>query len=148
MKEQELKNHKEEMFFLNNFNIDRVFGTIERADYLFLYYIRNYADELAQGEKIYLSALAETMRITIPEISKAVENLQDKGYVSWKTDSKEGKTYVELTSKAIELMRDEKKRITECYEKIRKEVGEEELMQMIQTMKKVTEILKHDMEEI
>ena len=148
MKEQELKNHKEEMFFLNNFNIDRVFGTIEKADYLFLYYIRNYADELAQGEKIYLSALAETMRITIPEISKAVENLQDKGYVLWKTDSKEGKTYVELTSKAIELMRDEKKRITECYKKIREEVGEEELMQMIQTMKKVTEILKHDMEEI
>jgi len=142
MQNQIRKDHKEEMFFLNNFDIDRVFGTIERADYLFLYYIKNCADESVQEGKVYLSGLAEAMHLSLPEISKAMENLQDKGYVSWKTDYSAGKTYVELTSKAVELMSDERLRMKKCYEQIREEIGEEELSGMIQTMKKITGILK------
>ena len=30
----ELKHHPEEWFFLHNFDIDKVFSTIQRADYL------------------------------------------------------------------------------------------------------------------
>ncbi|MCM1412049.1 MAG: MarR family transcriptional regulator [Lachnospiraceae bacterium] len=137
-----MKDHKEEIFFLDNFNIDRVFGTIGRADYLFLYYIKKCADESGQQERAYLSELAEAMHLAIPEISKAMENLQEKGYISWKTDNSAGKTYVKLTSKAVELMSDERLRMKECYEKIREEIGEEELSRMVQTMKKITGILK------
>ena len=36
----ELKHHPEEWFFLHNFDIDKVFSTIQRADYLILYYIK------------------------------------------------------------------------------------------------------------
>ena len=36
----ELKHHPEEWFFLHNFDIDKVFRTIQRADYLILYYTR------------------------------------------------------------------------------------------------------------
>lgn len=142
MQNQVIKDHKEEVFFLDNFDIDRVFGTIERADYLFLYYIKICADETAQGKNVYLSELAEAMHLGIPEISKAMGNLQEKGYVSWKTDSSVGKTYVELTSKAVELMCDERLRMKKCYEQIREEIGEEELAGMMQTMKKITGILK------
>ena len=35
----ELKHHPEEWFFLHNFDADRVFNTIQRADYQILYYI-------------------------------------------------------------------------------------------------------------
>ena len=82
------------------------------------------------------------MRLQIPELSKAVEKLQDKGYVLWMTDNEAGKTYVQLTSKAIELMADEKRRMRESYRRIREEISEEELSQMVRTMKKVTAILK------
>ena len=33
----------EEWFFLHNFDVDKVFSTIQRADYLVLYYIRQQA---------------------------------------------------------------------------------------------------------
>lgn len=138
----EFMNHKEETFFLNNFNIDRIFNTIEKTDYVFLYYIKCCQDQNGQGKKVYLSALAEVMNIEIPEISKAVENLQNKGYVSWKTDIEAGKTYVELTSKAVELMHDEKKRMENSYRQIQEEIGAEELERTVQTMKKITGILK------
>ena len=142
MQEQDFKNHGEESFFLENFNIDRVFNSIERADYLFLYYIRVCAENSEKSGAAYLSTLAQAMRLQIPELSKAVEKLQDKGYVLWMTDNEAGRTYVQLTSKAIELMADEKRRMRESYRRIREEIGEEELSQMIRTMKKVTAILK------
>ncbi len=134
--------HKEEAFFLNNFNTDRIFNVIERTDYLFLHYIKRCEVQSGQEKRVYLSTLAATMSLGIPEISKAVEKLPLKGYVSWKTDSDAGKTYVELTSKAVELMVDEKRRMEQSYQKIREEIGAEELERTIQTMKKITDILK------
>lgn len=133
-----VSNHKEERFFLDNFNIDRVFSTIEKTDYLFLYYIKCCA---AQDNRVYLSALAEAMNMKIPELSKAMENLQRKGYVLWKTDNEAGKTYVELTSKAVELMRDARNRIDSCYQKIQEEIGSEKLAETIHTLKRINEIL-------
>ncbi|MFR2124644.1 MAG: hypothetical protein ACLS34_06965 [Faecalibacterium sp.] len=48
------------------------------------------------------------MGLKITELSKAVEKLQDKGLVAWKTDREAGRTYVELSSKAVELMAEER----------------------------------------
>lgn len=148
----EYANHREETFFLNNFNIDRVFHAIERADYLFLYYIKRCEEQepqqkivqihSKQGKRVYLSALADAMNMEIPELSKAVENLQGKGYVSWKTDSEAGKTYVELTSKAVELMNDERRRMENSYRQIQEEIGAEELERTVRTMGRIAAILK------
>ena len=53
----ELKHHPEEWFFLHNFDADRVFNTIQRADYLILYYIKMEADQHPE-QTIYLADLA------------------------------------------------------------------------------------------
>lgn len=142
MNKERRTNHAEEIFFLNNFNIDHIFNTIERADYLFLYYIKVCMDNSDNNDRVYLSVLSDTMNISIPETSRAVERLQDKGYVLWKTDNAAGKTYVRLSSKAIELMRDENLKMQKVYKKIEEEISEEELSQMTATMKKITDILK------
>ncbi len=138
----DITNNFVEQFFLNNFDIDRVFNSIERADYLFLYYIKSIADAHEGNERVYLSDLADTMNLSIPELSKEIENLQDKGYVMWKTDSEAGKTYVKLTSKAVELMRDEIRWMKNCYTRIRDEIGEDELEKASETVKKINTILK------
>ena len=132
--------NREEAFFLENINLDRVFNTIEKTDYLFLYYIRSCAGRDERG-RAYLSELSDVMKIEIPELSRTMENLQSKGYVLWQTDHEEGRTYVELTSKAVELMREEKKRMTGCYEQILDEIGPEEMERTVQTMRKITSIL-------
>ena len=106
----ELKHHPEEWFFLHNFDIDKVFSTIQRAD------------------------------------SKAVEKLQDKGFVAWKTDREAGRTYVELSSKAVELMAEERAFMQRCYARLRAELGDEELHRAVSTMQSVTTILKDERE--
>ena len=56
----ELKHHPEEWFFLHNFDIDKVFSTIQRADYLILYYIKMQAEQ-HPDRKVYLADLAAVM---------------------------------------------------------------------------------------
>lgn len=54
-------------------------------------------------EGVYLSEVAEYMKLSIPETSKMVKSLENKGYIIWKLDEKKERTYLVLTNKAIEL---------------------------------------------
>ena len=81
--------------------MDRVFSTIRRTDYLVLFYIK-MRQESHPDEKLYLADLAAEMGVKVTELSKGIEKLQDQGYVRWLTDREAGRTYVELTSKAVE----------------------------------------------
>ena len=141
----ELKHHPEEWFFLRNFDIDKVFSTIQRADYLILYYIKMQAEQHPDS-KVYLADLAAVMGLKVTELSKAVEKLQDNGFVAWKTDREAGRTYVELSSKAVELMAEERAFMQRCYARLRAELGDEELHRAVSTMQSVTAILKDERE--
>lgn len=143
MEEMQQQQHQGEWFFLHEFNVDKVFSTIQRADYLVLYYIRQQAAQ-HPGSKVYLADLAAAMGLKVTELSKAVEKLQDKGFVAWKTDKEAGRTYVELSSKAVELMAEEHDFMKRCYERLRTELGVDELRRTVDTMQKVTAILKEE----
>ena len=145
MKQEAMQKHPEEWFFLHNFDVDRVFSTIQRADYLILYYIKMQAEQHPDS-KVYLADLAAVMGLKVTELSKAIENLQDKGFVAWKTDREAGRTYVELSSKAVELMAEERAFMQRCYARLRAELGDEELHRAVSTMQSVTAILKDERE--
>ena len=82
---EEMQQHQGEWFFLHELNVDKVFSTIQRADYLILYYIK-VEQETHPGEKLYLADLAAAMGVRMTELSKGIEKLQDNGFVAWKTD--------------------------------------------------------------
>ena len=141
----ELKHHPEEWFFLHNFDIDKVFSTIQRADYLILYYIKMQAEQHPDS-KVYLADLAAEMGVKVTELSKGIEKLQDQGYVRWLTDREAGRTYVELTSKAVELMAEERDFMKRCYARLRTELGDEELHRTVDTLQHMRDILKDERE--
>ena len=144
---EKLQHHPEEWFFLHEFNVDKIFSTIQRADYLVLYYIK-VEQESHPGQKVYLADLAAAMGIKVTELSKGIEKLQDNGYVMWKTDREAGRTYVELSSKAVELMAEERALMQRCYQRLRAEIGEEELHRTVTTMQHATAILKEEREQM
>ena len=140
-----MQQHQGEWFFLHELNVDKVFSTIQRADYLILYYIKVEQEE-HPGEKLYLADLAAAMGLRVTELSKGIEKLQDSGFVTWKTDREAGRTYVELSSKAVELMAEERAFMQRCYARLRAELGDEELHRAVSTMQSVTAILKDERE--
>ena len=144
---EELQQHQGEWFFLHELNVDKVFSTIQRADYLILYYIK-VEQEAHPGEKLYLADLAAAMGLRVTELSKGIEKLQDSGFVTWKTDREAGRTYVELSSKAVELMAEEQALLQRCYRRMRTELGDEELRRAAATMQRATAILKEERENL
>lgn len=142
----EWKHQPEEWFFLHNFDLDKVFSTIQRADYLVLYCIKMQQAE-HPGEKVYLADLAAAMGLKVTELSKTMENLQDKGFVVWQTDREAGRTYVELSSKAVELMAEERDFMKRCYARLRTELGDDELRRAVDIMQKVTAVLQEEREK-
>ena len=62
--------------------------------------------------------LAAAMGLRVTELSKGIEKLQDSGFVTWKTDREAGRTYVELSSKAVELMAEEQALLQRCYRRM------------------------------
>ena len=141
-----MQQHQGEWFFLHELNVDKVFSTIQRADYLILYYIKVEQEE-HPGEKLYLADLAAAMGLRVTELSKGIEKLQDSGFVTWKTDREAGRTYVELSSKAVELMAEEQALLQRCYRRMRAELGDEELRRAAATMQRATAILKEEREK-
>lgn len=139
---QEISKKAVEEFFVETFNVDRIFNSVKRADYLFLYYIEHCSKSSKHETGAYLWELAETMELSIKEISKAVSNLHDKGYVEWKTNAEKSKTYVELTATAVKLMDEERAYMKRCYDEIQNTVGWEEVARMAATMKRITGVLR------
>lgn len=133
---------EEELLFLEYFNTDRLFRSIKRADYALLYAIRAHAGERGRPGRTYLADLSREMGIPIPSLSRTVERLQDRGFVTWKTDRTAGQTYVKLTSKAVELMDDEHRRMREVYDRIRAEIPPDELARSLATLKRIAEIVR------
>lgn len=132
----------EEEFFLNSMNVERVFEIIERTDYFFLYNIKLCMEKSEIEQGVYLSDLAEQMKISIPEVSRAVKKLADKGYVTWRLDDDKEKTYIVLTNKAIELGQGQKRKFVEAYDNITANIRKEDLEVTMLTLSKIRQILE------
>ena len=87
-----------EEFFLKSINVESIFEFVERTDYLFLYSIKECVEKSDCHEGVYLSEVAEYMKLSIPETSKMVKSLENKGYIIWKLDEKKERTYLVLTN--------------------------------------------------
>lgn len=131
-----------EEFFLKSVNVESIFEFIERTDYLFLYSIKECVEKSGCHERVYLSEVAEYMKLSIPETSKMVKSLENKGYIIWKLDEKKERTYLVLTNKAIELSNCQKEKMIEAYEKIISNIQEDDLAVTQCTLRKIRQLME------
>ena len=119
-----------------------IFEFVERTDYLFLYSIKECVEKSDCHEGVYLSEVAEYMKLSIPETSKMVKSLENKGYIIWKLDEKKERTYLVLTNKAIELSNCQKEKMIEAYEKIISNIQEDDLEVTRCTLRKIRQLME------
>ena len=131
-----------EEFFLKSINVESIFEFVERTDYLFLYSIKECVEKSVCHEGVYLSEVAEYMKLSIPETSKMVKSLENKGYIIWKLDEKKERTYLVLTNKAIELSNCQKEKMIEAYEKIISNIQEDDLAVTRCTLRKIRQLME------
>ena len=131
----------QEDFFLKSINIDNIFKSFEKADYLFLYSIKHCMENSEIADGVYLSDLAEYMNMPMPDISKAIKKLEQKGYVEWHTDEKKERTYITPTTKAVSDMRNQRESLVSAYGKIVDNIDDNDLKTTIETIAKIRNIL-------
>lgn len=131
----------QEDFFLKSINIDNIFKSFEKADYLFLYSIKHCMENSEIADGVYLSDLAEYMNMPMPDISKAIKKLEQKGYVEWHTDEKKERTYITPTTKAVSDMRNQRESLVSAYGKIVANIDDNDLKTTIETIAKIRNIL-------
>lgn len=120
----------------------KIFGKMSLPDFMMLQSIFVLAEESDfEDKRIYMKKLAESMRLTIPEMSKVVTLLQDKGYILWKhdADGHEG-TYIVVSESGIRLFREQKQILKQYLESVVKEYGKENTEEFM--------IMFHKFEEI
>lgn len=105
---------------------------------MFLYSIKECVEKSDCHEGVYLSEVAEYMKLSIPETSKMVKSLENKGYIIWKKE----RTYLVLTNKAIELSNCQKEKMIEAYEKIISNIQEEDLAVTRCTLRKIRQLME------
>ena len=138
----EQNENKVEEFFLKNFDTDRLFDSVKRADYMFLYYINICKKNSQSKQGVYLAELADAMKLPVNHISNAVKQLQDKGLVVWDMNKDRDKTYVDLTGNAVKLMDEQRARLKKAYAMIQERVSQDELFAMAETMKKIRKVFE------
>lgn len=106
------------------------------------YSIKECVEKSDCHEGVYLSEVAEYMKLSIPETSKMVKSLENKGYIIWKLDEKKERTYLVLTNKAIELSNCQKEKMIEAYEKIISNIQEDDLAVTRCTLRKIRQLME------
>ncbi len=135
-----------EGFFLDEMGAEKVFRYLERADFMLLIYIERLCEESEDG-RVYLKDLAKEMNVTMSVLSKMITSMQDKGYVSWKTSETKSGTYVQLTNRAKNKIKQERDYMRELFTKIRRVIPADELETTMATVSKISEIARKSREK-
>lgn len=135
-----------ESFFLDEMGAEKVFRYLERADFMLLIYIERLCEESEDG-RVYLKDLAKEMNVTMSVLSKMITSMQDKGYVSWKTSETKSGTYVQLTNRAKNKIKQERDYMRELFNKIRRAIPADELEVTMATVSKISDIARKSREK-
>ena len=99
-------------------------------------------------DRVYLKDLAAEMDLPIPKTSEIVKTLQAKGMVEWTFDGKgEDGTYVTITDKGNEFLKDNKVYFEEFSARIIERFGRERFEQFISMMAEIEHITVEMREE-
>ena len=135
---------------MNSENIRTLFKDMSIPDYLALRNILQYSTPEPDGtERIYLSDLSEKMKLSMPQISKMAERLNDKGLVVW-THERSGRngTYVQITNAGKELLTNKEELFRDFFGRVIDRYGKDKMTELLQRMGELETIITDEIGEI
>ena len=135
---------------MNKDNIIVLFKDLSVPEYLALRNILQYSTPEPDGtERIYLSDLSEKMKLSMPQISKMAERLNDKGLVVW-THERSGRngTYVQITNAGKELLTNKEELFRDFFGRVIDRYGKDKMTDLLQRMGELEAIITDEIGEI
>ena len=104
--------------------------------------------ELSRDEGVRISRLRDSMSMTMPAVSQLVRILEEKGLVMRENAVKDRRvTLVTVTEKGEQVLRDSQEQFNQMFNRLIERYGPEELEQLIQMLKRLSETIRELKEE-
>ena len=134
--------------FLEFSDITSVFKVLSRTEYIILWKIIQEADNnIENGGKVYLEKIKENFNAPMTKVSAIVREMSEEGWLLWKLDSKNKKTYVEVTSSGREKCEQQRKGMKRIRDRIEEEITEEEKTIFLSVLDKYGRVIREESEQ-
>ena len=115
------------------------------------YIALQYVSRAVQGGdagRVYLRDVARELRLSIPQASRMVGSLRDKGLVTWSHDGdgSEG-TYLSVTPTGLALMERQGASLKEFYGRVVEKFGRENMAQLLRLMVQLEQVMDGELKE-
>ena len=115
------------------------------------YIALQYVSRAVQGGdagRVYLRDVARELRLSIPQASRMVGSLRDKGLVTWSHDGdgSEG-TYLSVTPTGLALMERQDASLKEFYGRVVEKFGRENMAQLLRLMVQLEQVMDGELKE-
>ncbi len=131
-------------FAMDTSHLAAVFREISISDYLIL---SNLARRMRIHEpeiKVYLSEISKELELQMNQVSRIVQNLQNKGYVYWQHDSRG--TYIYLSETGRAVMRRQQDTLRTFFQNIIARMGREEFTKCVEQMSLLEDMVEAEAE--
>ena len=123
-------------YILNQGRTDSLFRDLALSEYVALDRVARSISEKGDAEaRTYLQDLAETLKLSIPQTSKMIGRLRDKGLVIWSHDGNgtDG-TYVSITESGVQAMERQEMILKDYYGRVINRFGRENMAKLLRLM--------------
>lgn len=133
-------------YMINHKQAERLFENISMSEYIALHNISESVSAKDGSGKTYLKDIADGLQISIPQASKMIGKLRDRGLVSWEHDGNGSDgTYVTVTESGMSLMEKQQNILKSYYGRVIENYGEEKLVLLLRMMKELEDAMDYEL---
>ena len=137
-------------YTMNRNQVRKHMDELNFRDYIALQRISQLAlsDGVYSG-RAYLKDISDNMKLSMRQTSKMAEELKNRGLVTWSHDGdgSDG-TYLFITDLGKELVTKNEEILRKYYGKIIEKYGKEDMIRLLQMMKRLKTVMQHEFEEM
>lgn len=134
--------------FLEFSDVTAVFKILSRTEYLILWRIIQEADNnIDNGGKVYLENIKKSFNAPMPKVSAIVREMSEEGWLLWKLDPENKKTYVEVTSSGREKCDQQRQGMKRIRDRLEEEITDEEKNTFLSVLDKYGRVIREETDQ-
>ena len=131
-------------FYMDSEHMDVLFSEISLRDYMVLIMLAHRLG--IHKDKVYLSEISKELNMSITQVSRLVQRLQENGYVYWEHD-KTG-TYIYLSEVGNEVLNKQQDTLQKYFSRIIERMGLDNFLRVLDLMSELDMIMSEEIERM
>lgn len=135
-----IKHHSEKIDY------GKIFRKMSTTDFVFMWMFTQHIQTTGE-DRMYLTEIANRLKLPMRKVTKIVKELKDKGLVQWKFDGtgEEG-TYILFTERSVASTQEQEEILKEFYHRVIVSFGEERFIRLLGEMSSLEAVISEEID--